>query len=574
MKHLPFAAKIHAILVSLKRLGLVILAIAFGLAMAPITPAQAAQPPIIAASNVHTCAITGFEGGVVCWGSSYFSTPTLGSASPLNSIAPVPVPGLTGVVALAAGIGFTCALTSAGGVSCWGYNYSGELGDGSFVDRATPVAVNGFSAAVVKIAAGSDHICALLVTGTLQCWGYNETSQFGLGIDDRTSRAVPTTVPGLAGVSDVAGGAFGTCAIVGGNLKCWGSRNTSDSTVNLNYVGNGSTWGAFSPVDIPGVGTGVRSVAIGFNTTCAVTAVGGVMCWGQNNSATLAVGSSDFGRIEKFPAQTTITSGAVQVVAHASTFCALMSDGSAKCWGDNSSVQLAVAGTGGYVETPTTMPFASAVAAIAPGRNHLCAVLVTGAVQCVGNDGTTPRTGVLTNVSGDLKLGLTVLMTEYVVPSLDYYFLTSRQNEKVLLDGLTSFKRTGKSFPVLAVNAANSVGISRYYFDQVAKGGARGSHFYTLVASEKSALDGLNPTNAKLPKLPQNEGVDSFAFAPAVEGVGGSCAAGQTPVYRAFRGSKFVDDANHRFTTDLALYSAIVASGWDGEGVKFCVNAP
>ena len=172
-------------------------------------------------------------------------------------------------------------------------------------------------------------------------------------------------------------------------------------------------------------------------------------------------------------------------------------------------------------------------------------------------------------------LGVTALqktMTEYLNASFSYYFITSRDNEKQLLDGLSGWSRTGNSFSVLANDDPGTKGITRYYFDQVAVGGSRGSHFYTLVATEKNALQALNPTNAQLPRKPYDEGIDSFAYLPAVEGIGGSCAAGLLPLFRAFRGpARFPDDANHRFTTDIALYNVLVGLGWDGEGVKACL---
>ena len=105
--------------------------------------------------------------------------------------------------------------------------------------------------------------------------------------------------------------------------------------------------------------------------------------------------------------------------------------------------------------------------------------------------------------------------------------------------------------------------------------GSRDGHFYTLVNGEIAALTALNPSNTIVPKFPVSEGIDSYAYLPAVEGVGGSCAAGLTPVYRVFRGpARFPDDANHRFTTSTAIYNDFVSKGWDGEGVKFCVPAP
>ncbi len=166
----------------------------------------------------------------------------------------------------------------------------------------------------------------------------------------------------------------------------------------------------------------------------------------------------------------------------------------------------------------------------------------------------------------------TKTMTEYIYTPLNYYFLTSRDSDKLVLDTATGWARTGLSFTALTDADPGTRGISRYYFDQVAKGRSRGSHFYTLVAAEKTSLNSLNPGNQTLPRLPYDEGIDSYAYPPLVEGVGGSCAAGQRPVYRVFRGqARFPDDPNHRLTTDLATYNQFVALGWDGEGVKMCV---
>ena len=166
----------------------------------------------------------------------------------------------------------------------------------------------------------------------------------------------------------------------------------------------------------------------------------------------------------------------------------------------------------------------------------------------------------------------TTPMVEYYFKALDYYFITSRSNDIALLDTLAGWQRTSKSFNVYVEQQPASTGINRFYFDQIAVNKTRGSHFYTLVQAEKTVLASLNPTNIQAPRLPYDEGVDSYAFTPAVEGVGGSCATGLTPVYRIFRGqAKFPDNPNHRFTTDTAIYNAFVALGWDGEGVKFCV---
>ena len=126
----------------------------------------------LAAGRVYTCAVTA-AGGVQCWGRNDFGN--LGDGSTTDRSTPVPVSGLgSGVIALAAGDAHTCALTAAGAVRCWGHNGIGQLGDGSTTDRSTPVPVSGLGSGVVALAAGASHTCALTAAGAVQCWGYND----------------------------------------------------------------------------------------------------------------------------------------------------------------------------------------------------------------------------------------------------------------------------------------------------------------------------------------------------------------------------------------------------------------
>jgi Matrixin len=171
-------------------------------------------------------------------------------------------------------------------------------------------------------------------------------------------------------------------------------------------------------------------------------------------------------------------------------------------------------------------------------------------------------------------LPATRVMVEYRYVPLDYYFITSRDSEKALLDVTTGYVRTGATFPVYVQALGIVRPITRFYFDRVALGGIRGSHFYTLLDSDLQTLARQNPTQSTAPGFAQNEGIDSYAYAPRVPGVGGSCANGLVPVYRLFRGAaRFPDNPNHRFTTSIPVYNSFVALGWDGEGVNFCVPA-
>lgn len=193
---------------------------------------------------------------------------------------------------------------------------------------------------------------------------------------------------------------------------------------------------------------------------------------------------------------------------------------------------------------------------------------VNAAAIPLGNFNRTTELFFVKESAGTLPAAQKVLMTEWRYAPLDYYFVTSRDAENTLLAGVSGWAKTGQSFNTLSSNAFGTGGITRYYFDKVAKAQTRGSHFYTVIDSEKKALAALNPTNAQVAAKPYNEGIDSYVLFPLVEGLGGSCVTGQTPVYRAFR--TVTDDANHRYTTDLSIYNGLVAQGWLGEGVKFC----
>jgi hypothetical protein len=222
------------------------------------------------------------------------------------------------------------------------------------------------------------------------------------------------------------------------------------------------------------------------------------------------------------------------------------------------------------------------VSIIAPGET--CLFSLSFVPRAVG----THTGSILVSSRGDAQVGQTVLvsglgtpsttligalktMTEYRYVPLDYFFITSRENEKTLLDTIAGFERTGQSFSVYSQPESGTVAISRYYFDKVAKAGVRGSHFFTSDSDEKRLLLLLNPTNAPLPRLPYNEATEDFVVRPILSGSIKTCAAGLVPVYRLFRGnSRFPDDPNHRFTTSKTIYDDFVNRGWDGEGVTMC----
>ncbi len=283
------------------------------------------------AGNSHACAVTTTEGRVKCWG--YNSQGQLGDDTLENRSMPVNVVGLaSGVSAVSAGGSHSCALTTVGGVKCWGNNSAGQLGDGTTTDRTTPVQVGGLTSGVVAIAAGDNHTCALLTGGGVKCWGTNGSGQLGDGT--KTNRSSPVDVLELSGVAAIVAGNLYTCALTtGGGAKCWGDNA-------YGKLGDDTTVDKTTPVDVMGLSSDVAAIALstGGHHTCAVTTSGGAKCWGLNNYGQLGDASTTEHHTPVDVAG--LSRGVVAASAGAYHTCALTVGGGVKCWGRNQYGQL------------------------------------------------------------------------------------------------------------------------------------------------------------------------------------------------------------------------------------------
>ena len=175
----------------------------------------------LAVGSDHSCVITS-GGGVRCWGENYYGQ--LGDGTTNNRLLSAPVSGLeSGVAALSAAASHTCALTNAGGVWCWGNNQYGQLGDGTYTTRYQPVPVSGLSSGVAAITTSTHHTCALMLDGSMRCWGQNFYGQLGDGTF--TARPAPVVVSGIAGgVHRIVLFDYYTCAVMtSGPAQCWGN---------------------------------------------------------------------------------------------------------------------------------------------------------------------------------------------------------------------------------------------------------------------------------------------------------------------------------------------------------------
>ena len=353
----------------------------------------------ISAGGEHTCAV--LSGGVKCWGSGEFGQ--LGDARddttmPADTsgshwrLVPVDVVGLSGVTAVSAGVGHTCALLENGGVKCWGEGGSGRLGygDGGTDHKNTPTDVAGLTAGsgVTAVSAGNQHTCAV-VNGGVKCWGLGQYGRLG----DKSSSGTQTTPVDvhtsasdsspLSGVSAVSTGREHTCAVVSGGVKCWGWGENG-------RLGNKSSSATqTTPVDVHTSDrdssslSGVTAVSAGLAHTCAVVS-GGVKCWGLGDNGRLGHGEST-DPDENTPrgvADLTAGSGVTAVSAGANHTCAVVSGG-VKCWGLGDNGQLGYGGVGDKATPEDVAELTAGATAVSAGSAHTCAV-VNGGAKCWG----------------------------------------------------------------------------------------------------------------------------------------------------------------------------------------------
>ncbi|HEX6390386.1 MAG TPA: hypothetical protein VFZ89_13080 [Solirubrobacteraceae bacterium] len=399
----------------------VVICLAIGLAVLPGNGAAeqaasdqlAVEHGLVDAGTAHTCTVLA-GGQVRCWGNGFFgalgygNTQTIGDDEAPATAGTVDLGGGRTARAIAAGGQHTCAVLDTSEVRCWGNGSSGKLGYGNTTaigdneppGSAGPVDLGG---AAKAITAGDKHTCAVLDSGDVRCWGDGGNGQLGYGNtkpigDDETPGSVgPVDLGAGRTARAISAGADHTCAVLdNGDVRCWGDGFAGVlGYANTDKIGDGETPGSVGPVDLGG--RTAKAITAGTSHTCVVLDTDQVKCWGNGGQGRLGYGNTDtIGDTEKPSTVGTVDLGAGRsargIAAGYEHTCALLDDGTVRCWGNGSIGRLGYGNSEaiGDNETPGSagpvdLGAGRTARAITTGQLHTCALRDDTAVVCWGS---------------------------------------------------------------------------------------------------------------------------------------------------------------------------------------------
>ena len=310
----------------------------------------------ISAGGTHTCALT-VLGRVLCWGEGANGRLGNDDSTGVDQEQPVTVVKTEGstaplkdIVQISAGGTHTCALTSQGGVVCWGEGSSGELGNGSSLQSDAPVGVVASAdgtkllGEIIQISSGDAHTCALTAQKSVVCWGDGGNARLGNDDSLNEDKNYPVAVVAADGevgllqdIVQVGSGRSHSCAVTSlGRAVCWG-LGLDGQLGNDNFVANSvpisviENDGSTNPLE------DIVQVSLGYFHTCALTSQGQVKCWGRGSSGQLGNDGTDN---REYPVAVVENDGSgsflnkmLQVSSGGEHTCALSIGGKVVCWG-------------------------------------------------------------------------------------------------------------------------------------------------------------------------------------------------------------------------------------------------
>lgn len=352
-----------------------------------------------------TCAIS-TDSKTYCWGlNNYGQTGTSAAGTTVASPTAVVQGGMpAGATIRQISVGsnsHTCAVASDNKAYCWGLNSSGQLGDGTTVDKSVPTAV---AAGVIpagsfirQISTGSTHTCAIASDNKAYCWGAGGSWQLGTGNNSSSNTAVAVvqgSMPAGATVRQIAAGSSRTCAIASDNKAyCWGNNGNGQ-------LGDGTTGTKLTPTPVSQgampAGATIRQISGENAHTCAIASDNKAYCWGANGAGRLGNNSTTGSSLPvavslgAMPANQMVR----QITTGTDFACVIASDNNEYCWGDNTNGELGTGNTTGSLVpvavTQGATPAGATAVQIASGGAHSCTIESDGNMYCRGFNSNRP----------------------------------------------------------------------------------------------------------------------------------------------------------------------------------------
>ncbi|MDC0055638.1 putative Ig domain-containing protein [Deltaproteobacteria bacterium] len=383
----------------------------------------------VSVGNEHACIVV--ASAIECWGTEVSGE--LGDGGTASSMASTPVvvsvpAGYTPLeVAVSESSTTSCALFKTSDdsrkIMCWGEGGDGRMGYGSTTDLSAPAAdsavessgtdiltpdssssVSRLLSRPVEIGAGTSFYCARSNQGLVKCWGDNSNGQLGIGSTSSPNNRIGDQAnemgENLAYVNfganksavQISAGNFHACAVLNdASVKCWGRNSEYQLGLgNTTQIGD-STAELGDLMPAVNLGGNAVKVAAGQYHTCALLDTGEVKCWGYGDQGIQGDGSTGTNL-----APTTVLLGdykAVDVSASVGHSCAILENGAAKCWGDNSQYQLGLGNTTDMGDNTAVSDNKMSFLNLADGRTpvkisagqaYSCALLDSGNIACWG----------------------------------------------------------------------------------------------------------------------------------------------------------------------------------------------
>ena len=287
-----------------------------------------------------TCIINSTK-SLLCWGSNANGRLGLGNTTDQYSPVAVTFPNGGTVEKVSDSGGYpshNCAIMTNGSLYCWGHNSNGELGIGSTTQQTTPQLVNlGSGVKAVDVSVGSSFTCAVTDAGALMCWGNNGYGKLGIGaqVHHITLHHKMQACRQTAKAVDVQLGHSHGCALLdNGDVACWGYNG-------FGGLGTGDTAQRISPTvvsldsqrQVASIGTGKHHTCIGYDN-------GSVVCAGRDNWG--QQGTYSASNVNDLTFSYTNALANLSIIAFAGEYvsCALLANGTAQCWGYGGNGQM------------------------------------------------------------------------------------------------------------------------------------------------------------------------------------------------------------------------------------------